>query len=737
MAIRSSIKVAVFSPIRGQFNYLPNEKEGLACYQKGQRVLVPFQSSERVGVVLEISDKLQRPGLKLKKIGCILDEKPILPSSMIRLAEWASSYYHYPLGVAISNLFPPSLRKKNLYKKKQLVKWQISSAGKIALRDNQRLGKRQKQFLNNLLSLGLSTLKEAALDFPDIQINQVAKKLENKGWIEKKIVLSNTKSPKVDETHMVRLNEEQSTAVSIIEKQTEDKKPIVLNGVTGSGKTEVYIEIIRSYLQASKQVILLAPEITLAEHLFKRLQRVFPNSVGITHSSYSNGQRLSTWDSCRMGELKILIGTRSAVWTPMRNLGLIIVDEEHDSSYRQQDGFMYSGRDTAIVRAKFESIQIILGSATPSLETLRNIEIKKFRQVFLTKGAIAPKPPLWEVVDLKRFNSEDGLTEQLLTKISNTLAANEQVLLFLNRRGYSPVVICTSCGYKPICKNCDWTMVYHKSSDLIVCHHCGYSRKMSEFNCCQRKKIKPIGLGTERIYEAIKKNFPKTVVERVDSDVGYSATGIQQLFKRVTERKVDILIGTQMVAKGLDFSGITLIGILNPDSALYSGEFKAEERLAQLLIQVSGRAARAVKRGTVILQSAYPEHPIIDKLINDGYPGYVKVALQERKIHNIPPFSTFALIKATSKIETRIKRFLDTVREALNSFTQYENMVISQIIPMTLYKKAGLFRCGIIVRCGSKVEVQKLISRNINEIERLAKQNKVRWSVELDPEAMV
>lgn len=737
MAVKTCIRVAVFSPIRGHFNYLPNENEGVSCYQKGQRVVVPFQSSERVGVILEISKNLQKPRLKLKKIGFILDEKSILPSSMIKLAEWASSYYHYPLGVAISNLFPPSLRKKNPYKKKQTVKWQISTAGKTALKDNERLGKRQKQFLNTLLNSGLSTLQEIALDLPDMQINQVAKRLESKGWIKRKIELSCSESPKVDKTQLVRLNKEQSIAVSFIGEQAEDKRPIVLNGVTGSGKTEVYIEIIRKYLQASKQIILLAPEITLAEHLYNRLQKVFPNSVGIAHSSYSNSQRLSTWDSCRTGELKILIGTRSAVWTPMQNLGLIIVDEEHDSSYRQQDGFMYSGRDTAIVRAKFENIQILLGSATPSLETLRNIEIRKFKQVFLTKGAVAPKPPLWEIVNLKQFNSEDGLTEQLLSKISHTLSANEQVLLFLNRRGYSPVVICTTCGHKPICKNCDWTMVYHKFSDLIVCHHCGYSQKMSEFNCCYRKKIKPIGLGTERIYEAIKKNFPEAVVERVDSDIGYTSTGIQQLFQRVAERKVDILIGTQMVAKGLDFSGITLIGILNPDSALYSGEFKAEERLAQLLIQVSGRAARAMKRGTVILQSAYPEHPIIDKLINDGYAGYVKVALQERKIHNTPPFSMFALIKSTSKIETRIKNFLDSVRKTLNAFTQHKNTVVSQNIPMTLYKKAGFFRCGIIIRCESKVEVQKLISRNINEIEKLAKLNKVRWSVELDPEGML
>ena len=737
MAIKTCIKVAVFSPIRGQFYYLPNDKEGIERYQKGQRVVVPFRRSERVGIVLEISDNFRWQGLKLKKIDHILDEKSMLPSNMIKLAEWASNYYHYPLGSAVSNLFPPALRKKVPYRKKQTVRWQISGAGKIALKENKKLGKRQKKFLDILIKLGLSTLKEIKLDFPNTQINQVARGLENKGWIEKNIKLSGIKEPTIDEAQMVRLNEEQSTAVSYIHDQREDKRPVVLNGVTGSGKTEVYIEIIRSYLKRSQQAILLAPEITLAEHLYERLQKVFPESVGIAHSSYSDGQRLLTWDLCRTGELRILVGTRSAVWTPMKNLGLIIVDEEHDSSYRQQDGFMYSGRDTAIVRAKLENINILLGSATPSLETFRNIEIKKFKQVFLTKGAVAPRPPSWEVVDLKKYNCESGLTDHLLSKISSTLAANEQILLFLNRRGYSPVVICSNCGYKPICKNCDWTMVYHKSSDLIICHHCGYSQKMSELDCCYRKKFKPIGLGTERIYEAVKKNFPDSVVERVDSDIAYSTTDIKHLFQRVSERKVDILVGTQMVAKGLDFSGITLIGILNPDSALYSGEFKAEERLAQLLIQVSGRAARAIKRGAVVLQSAYPDHPIIEKLIADGYSGYVHLALQERKNHNTPPFSMFALIKATSKIEIRIKRFLDSVRKKLNSFVQHENIAISQIIPMTLYKKAGFFRCGIVVRCKSKSGIQNLMSRNINEIEQLARQNKVRWSVELDPEGML
>ena len=355
----------------------------------------------------------------------------MLPSNMIKLAEWASGYYHYPLGTAISNLFPPALRKKVPYKKKQTVRWQISGAGKIALKENKKLGKRQKKFLNILIKLGLSSLKEIKLDFPNTQINQVARGLENKGWIEKNIELSGNKEPTIDETQMVQLNEEQSTAVSYIYDQSEDKRPVVLNGVTGSGKTEVYIEIIKSYIQRSQQAILLAPEITLAEHLYERLQKVFPESVGIAHSSYSDGQRLLTWDLCRTGELKILVGTRSAVWTPMKNLGLIIVDEEHDSSYRQQDGFMYSGRDTAIVRAKLENINILLGSATPSLETFRNIEIKKFKQVFLTKGAVAPRPPSWEVVDLKKYNCESGLTDHLLSKISSTLSANEQILLFL------------------------------------------------------------------------------------------------------------------------------------------------------------------------------------------------------------------------------------------------------------------------------------------------------------------
>lgn len=736
MILKKTIKVAVFSPIRGKFDYLPCDGDEAEVYQKGQRVIVPFRNSERLGVVLSVYENSKKPKFLLKKIAYVLDEQPLLSNNILRLAEWASNYYHHPLGPVIAILFPPYLRKKNLLKKYQIFEWQISDIGKCVFK-SKRTGKWQKQILCRLLESGPLTTKEINAVFDGAQLNQVLLRLYSRGWIEKKIKENKTSKPFINNTHMVRLNTEQSKALSFIKNQSQNKTPIVLNGVTGSGKTEVYIELIKLNIESAKQVILLVPEITLAEHLFKRLEKVFPSLVGIAHSGYTNVQRLETWEACRSGRLKILIGTRSAIWTPMHNLGLIIVDEEHDPSYRQQDGFMYSGRDTAIVRAKFENIQILLGSATPSLETFRNIELKRFKQVFLTKGAIAPKPPLWEVVDLKKSKSKDGLSEELLFRISEAIRLREQVLLFLNRRGYSPALICSSCGYKPICRNCDWAMVYHKTVDSIVCHHCGYSIKKNELNCCNKKKMRPLGLGTERIHEAIKKNFPKAAVERVDSDVGLSSSEVQELFRKVSDRNIDILIGTQMVAKGLDFSGITLIGILNPDSALYSGEFKAEERLAQLLVQVSGRAARSIKRGRVILQSEHAEHPIILRLKNHGYAGYVETALTERRCHNVPPFSIFALIKATSKNEARIKIFLNCIREVLILKQKCEGLNISQVIPMTLYKKAGFYRSTIIVRSGSRIQIQKLIASNINKIEELSRQNKVRWSIELDPEGML
>lgn len=735
MIAQSCIKVAVFSPIRGIFDYLPNDAS--VALKRGQRVLVPFRNSMRVGLVIEVADNLHESRFSLKNINLILDEQPLVSKKMIRLAEWASGYYHYPLGPAISHLFPPYLRKNKQINSAPILEWRISIAGKNAISGGQRLGKSQIKIFEKLRELGSATTTRLKTELSNIHVNPVIKKLEDKGWIEKQPQKIRKVTPCVNEMNLVKLNKEQLDAVSFIRQKNKDKKPIVLNGVTGSGKTEVYIELIRTCLDASKQVILLAPEITLAEHLFKRLDSVFPGSVGIAHSSYSEKKRLATWQACKQGELNILVGTRSAVWTSMRNLGLIIVDEEHDPSYRQQDGFMYSGRDTAIVRAKFENAQILLGSATPSLETIRNVELKKFSQVFLTKGAVAPKPPLWEIVNLKTVEARDGLTHRLLDNISETLKKKEQALLFLNRRGYSPVVICNSCGYKPTCKNCDWTMVYHKSLDLILCHHCGYTLSMNQLNCCTKKKMRPIGLGTERIQEAIKNYFPEAIVERVDSDIGLSTTEIHGLFKKVSERKIDILIGTQMVAKGLDFSGITLIGILNSDGALYSGEFKAEERFAQLLIQVSGRAARSIKRGRVILQSEHPDHPIIKKIIDHGYQGYVSATLKERKNHNVPPFSLFALIKASSKQEARVKVFLKLIHRLLSANTLPTDLIISQAVPMTIYKKAGLYRSVIIIKSQSRIEIQNLIAKKISEIELLSKQNKVKWSVELDPEGML
>ena len=533
----------------------------------------------------------------------------------------------------------------------------------------------------------------------------------------------------------VSLNSEQIEARDIILDQVGGYKTVLLHGVTGGGKTEVYMEVIESVLAQDKQSLVLVPEITLTEQIVARFKKRFGNLVGVLHSQCKESEKISVWNGCRSCAVKILIGTRSAIWTPMSNLGLIVVDEEHDSSYKQQDGLPYSGRDIAIKRGQIEKVPVVLGSATPSLETLANVSEGRYEKAKIEFRAKVTANPIRELVDIGGGKIDGGLSKRLRDEIEIHVSRGGQVLLFLNRRGYAPLVMCRSCGAHQVCEICERFLVYHKLEKSLICHHCGRRREISSVSiCCQQQNLFDLGLGTEQIEEKVRHLFPRLKISRVDRDNVRNSDEVRKIFKKIADREVDILIGTQMIAKGLDFSGITLVGIIDTDNRLYSTDYRSEERLAQLLTQVAGRCGRDSGGGKVLVQSRQPDNPILKKIVYGGYNSYTSSALKERRRMGMPPFTALAMLKADSNDKDRPRRFLEALRGVLASNVNESEMFISYPIQSLIRRKRSQYRSLIVMQCQKRKIMQKILSDHLLIVENLGRKIGVRWFLEVDPE---
>ena len=528
------------------------------------------------------------------------------------------------------------------------------------------------------------------------------------------------------------LTKEQIHAINEIVKNLESFNGFLLHGVTGSGKTEVYLNITEKVIQAGGQVLVLVPEIGLTPQMISRFEERIDGRVVAVHSQLNETQRQDAYLMAKNGDANVILGTRSAIFTPMPNLGLVIVDEEHDGSFKQQSNFRYSARDLSFMRAKFANVPLILGTATPSLETLKNVSEKKLTRLTLSSRPGEAILPDVHLIDMRSQNSE-ALSIPLISKIKHYLGLGKQVMLFINRRGYAPIYYCLDCGWQSECTNCDSKLVYHRSINRLKCHHCGIE-KAPESSCpsCRSGSLKILGYGTERLEENLETHFPETEVIRIDRDTTRKKKAFASHLKKINSGESCIIVGTQMLAKGHDFSNLAFVGILDVDVGLMSTDFRATEHLAQLLIQVSGRCGRGDYKGEVNIQTRYPHHPIFNYVKDSRYTEYAKTLLLERKETQLPPYAHQALICANAKSKKLAENFLNEIAQLINKI-DIDSVEIWGPVPGMIEKKSNYYYFNLYLQSTNRKELRRLIKTFYQHVDKIKVASSVRWYVDIDP----
>lgn len=536
----------------------------------------------------------------------------------------------------------------------------------------------------------------------------------------------------------LKLNSEQQTALNRINEQ-HSFDTFLLEGVTGSGKTEVYMQCIETVLARNQQALVLIPEIGLTPQTVSRFETRFGVPISMLHSGLTEKQRCQEWLNARHGISRIIIGTRSAILTPLPELGMIIIDEEHDSSFKQQSGFRYCARSLAIMRAKMNDIPIILGSATPSLETLYNAQSGRYQHCILSKRAGAAHKPTFHLLDMRGQRLENGLSPQLEKKVQQHIQANNQVLLFLNRRGYAPTLLCHECGWVAECPHCDAKMTYHANSHDLHCHHCSTRRpRYSHCLSCKSKELITLGVGTEKLEEYLTTLFPDTPVIRIDRDTTSKRDAIQDKIKTIQQGGAQILVGTQMLAKGHHFPNVTMVGIIDADSGLLSSDFRALEKLGQTLLQVAGRAGREEKKGEVYLQTYCPNNPLLQQLLKEGYRPFAEAILEQRRFTKLPPFSYLVMLRAEARSPAKTDAFLaDAKRIAQTHIQPCSDIQIFGPIPAAMLRKGGQYRAQLIFKSSNRAALQKWLHRLMMQYDDLKSGKNVRWSIDIDPQEIL
>jgi primosomal protein N' (replication factor Y) len=551
-------------------------------------------------------------------------------------------------------------------------------------------------------------------------------RVEQPCWTRNEVVVPSMVAP--------QLNPAQSQAVASVSEHLGEGSRFLLQGVTGSGKTEVYLEIIEKVIKAGRQTLVLVPEIGLTPQLLRRFRERLGNSIAVMHSGLNDSERHCAWAMASSGEAQVVIGTRSAVFTPLKRPGLIVIDEEHDASLKQQDGFRYHARDLAVMRAHRLNIPILLGSATPSLESLRRCEEGAYQLLRLPKRAGAAKPPSIQLLDMRKGQQKDGLSGILIDEIHRHLKQQGQVLLFLNRRGFAPTLLCEDCGWIAHCQRCDARMTWHEGSRQLRCHHCGAEQAIpKQCGDCGSEHLYPLGQGTERIEQTLEEAFPDVTIERIDRDSTRRKGALESSLARAHTGESRILIGTQMLAKGHDFPGVTLVGILDCDQGLFSADFRAAERMAQLITQVAGRAGRAERQGEVLIQTRNPDHPLLQTLIHQGFEAFAKELLEERRMAQLPPFAYLALLRVEAQQREVPARFISQLLKALPRIDQVD---LLGPVPAPMEKRAGRFRYQLLISARERGPLHAQLHQLMHLIREMPETRKVRWSLDVDPVEM-
>ena len=725
------LQVAVPVPVRRRFDYLAPRPGWTPPVRPGVRVRVPFGRRSAIGVVVGVASTSAVYATRLKRVHAVIDAEPLLDSATLKLLVWASGYFQHPIGEVVAGTLPKLLRLGRAPKAERDVRYAASAAGAMAFSGGIVGAPVQTRLLGFILAKG--NVSEAALATVHRDWRRPLRALIAKGWAEP--ACATTGDTRLIERPV--LNIDQQRAADALQARLGGFSPFLLEGVTGSGKTEVYLRVIEKVVASGRQAMVLIPEIGLTPQLLAHFQARLSCRVEALHSGLSDGERLSAWTHARNGTADVVVGTRSAVFAPLARPGLFIVDEEHDLSFKQQDGFRYSARDLAVVRARDAGTPIILGSATPSLEAVDNARRGRYRRLVLPHRAGGAPPPRIDVVDLRSRPFDDGLCDVLIEAVEQAKARSEQALLFINRRGYAPLLVCHACGWVAQCGRCDAHLVFHREDGRLRCHHCSAERSLI-VDCpeCGSRDMRRLGLGTERVAGALESRIDGLRVGRMDRDATRRRGAFEALLDQVHAGEVDAVVGTQMLAKGHHFPNVTLVAILDADGGLFGIDFRAPERMAQLLLQVAGRAGRGNRIGRVLLQTHHPEHPLLRTLVVEGYRKFCEGALEERRCARLPPYASLALVRAEALQRDPPRSFLSDA-EVCASVRPYPGISVLGPVPSPMERRAGRYRAQLLVDATSRAALQRFLPGWIAELEALPSARKVRWSVDVDPQEMV
>jgi primosomal protein N' (replication factor Y) (superfamily II helicase) len=723
------LHIALDTPLRRVFDYLPPPARTQDRPQLGVRVLVPFGRQRLIGILVGMAAHSALPASKLKSALEFLDEKPVYDPVTFELLRWAAEYYHHPIGEVYAAALPVSLRAGQSAVP-SIEHWSLTEAGREQLaRPDSRRAPQQRALLAWLAQRSGATGAEICESFKPALLKTVA----GRGWIAGKVSESGEDSASLEVLPgELALTGAQAQAVDTILATLSSFGVHLLYGVTGSGKTEVYLRLIAAAIAQQAQALVLVPEIALTPQLVERFRRRFSAGVAVVHSGLTDSERRDAWRAAHSGRARIVIGTRSAVFTSLPKLALIVVDEEHDASYKQQEGFRYSARDLAVMRARGAGVPVVLGSATPSLESLENAASGRYAKHLLPQRPGAAQPPRMSLVDLRRHASEQGLSTPAIQAIDQHLKAGGQVIVFLNRRGYAPSLFCNSCGWVAPCAHCDARMTLHRRALKLRCHHCGAQAPVPAICADCGQALLAVGQGTERVEETLTRLFPQAPLARLDRDTASARGSIQTVLDRVHSGAARILVGTQMLTKGHHFPEVTLVVILDADQGLFASDFRATERLAQTITQVAGRAGRESRPGEVMIQTQFPEHPLLQRLIADGYESFAASALEERRAAEWPPYSRLALLRAEAKDSSALDSFLRAAAAAGHALDESAVKILGPAAAL-IARRADHFRAHLLVETVARSSLQRFLGRWLPQVDALPGPKGLRWSIDVDP----
>lgn len=744
------LRVAVPSPLRQLFDYLPpfeqatdrQDRDERAENRKivpGTRVKVPFGRRQVVGVIMATAAGSTLPRSRLRPASAVLDARPLFSPALFKLLDWAISYYHHPPGEVMAAALPARLRQGEAMRG-SVARWRISCGAESADAHLSR-APRQRELYDWIAAQGSISRDElAASPFSPALLRE----LETRQLIERFRVHSDAPSSFATTDLLAgpapTLNHEQQAAVDRIHEGRNRFGCFLLDGVTGSGKTEVYMRAMAEVLQNGGQCLVLVPEIGLTPQTIARFQQRFTCSVVSLHSGLSDSERLAAWRQAADGAAGIVIGTRSAVFCELARPGLIVIDEEHDSSFKQQDGFRYSARDLAILRARECGIPIILGSATPSLESLRNAQRGRYQHLRLLQRAGRAEAAALKLVDIAEQPLEAGFADSVLQKMAIQLERGNQILAFINRRGFAPLLHCLTCGWVAECEHCLTQLTVHSQPRGLRCHHCGDRRPLPPAcPACRSRELSTVGVGTQQIEALLQKRFAGYPVLRIDRDSTRSRQRFATMLEQVQSGQPCILIGTQMLAKGHHFPGITLVVVIDADAGLFSADFRGQEQMAQTIVQVAGRAGRAELGGEVLIQSRHASHSTLQALSTLPYADFARQLLDARREAELPPFSHLALLRSEARSLASSLEFLEGAARLAAELASQQQLKVFCLgpVPSPMEKRAGRFRAQLSISSAQRTALQKLLALLMAQLEQNKTPPGLRWSLDVDPLDMI